>query len=77
MEGLDLIVSCDTSIVHLAGALGRPTWLALRYVPEWRWLHDRPDTPWYPTVRLFRQPAFDDWPAVFAAMAEALSVRSA
>jgi hypothetical protein len=42
-------------------------------VPEWRWLHDREDTPWYPSLRLFRQPRLDDWPAVFAAMAEALS----
>jgi hypothetical protein len=73
MEGLGLIVSCDTSIAHLAGALGRPTWLALKHVPEWRWLHDREDTPWYPSLRLFRQPRLDDWPAVFAAMAEALS----
>ncbi|SNB65784.1 Tfp pilus assembly protein PilF [Rhodoblastus acidophilus] len=72
MENLDLIVSCDTSIAHLAGALGRPTWLALKHVAEWRWRRERTDTPWYPSVRLFRQPARDDWAGVFQAMADAL-----
>lgn len=68
MESLDLVISSDTAIAHLAGALGRPAWVALKYFPDWRWLLDRPDSPWYPTMRLFRQPAPDDWPAVFAAM---------
>jgi hypothetical protein len=72
MAGLDLIVSVDTSIVHLAGALGRPVWVALKHVPEWRWMLGREDSPWYPTMRLFRQGAKDDWANVFARMAEAL-----
>ncbi len=52
---LDLVISVDTSVVHLAGALGRPTWIILPYRPDWRWLLGRDDSPWYPTVRLFRQ----------------------
>jgi tetratricopeptide (TPR) repeat protein len=66
MTSLDLIITADTSIAHLAGALGRPTWAALKQVPDWRWLLDREDCPWYPTVRLFRQPRRDDWASVFA-----------
>jgi tetratricopeptide (TPR) repeat protein len=69
MAGLDLIVTCDTSIAHLAGALGRPVWLALRHVAEWRWLAERADSPWYPTMRLFRCGEGDDWTALFAAIA--------
>jgi hypothetical protein len=66
MTTLDLIITADTSIAHLAGALGRPTWVALKHVPDWRWLLDREDCPWYPTMRLFRQPRRDDWASVFA-----------
>jgi hypothetical protein len=66
MTTLDLIITADTSMAHLAGALGRPTWVALKHVPDWRWLLDREDSPWYPTVRLFRQPRRDDWVSVFA-----------
>jgi tetratricopeptide (TPR) repeat protein len=65
MTNLDLIITCDTSIAHLAGALGRSTWVALKYVPDWRWMLDREDSPWYPTLRLFRQPQRDDWRSVF------------
>jgi tetratricopeptide (TPR) repeat protein len=72
MSNLDLIVSCDTACVHLAGALGRPVWAALSYAGEWRWLREREDSPWYPTMRLFRQPKLGDWNAVFENMAEAL-----
>ena len=72
MEGLDLIVTCDTSIAHLAGALGRPNWVMLKHVPDWRWLLDRGDSPWYPTTRLFRQKTPNDWQPVFAEVREAL-----
>jgi tetratricopeptide (TPR) repeat protein len=58
---LDLVISVDTSVVHLAGALGRPVWTLLPYAPDWRWLLDRDDSPWYPTMRLFRQTADRDW----------------
>lgn len=75
MHCLDLVVTSDTSVAHLAGALGRPTWLALQYVPDWRWLMHRTDSPWYPTMRLFRQPARGDWNSVFAEMANALAAR--
>jgi ADP-heptose:LPS heptosyltransferase len=61
---LDLVITVDTSVVHLAGALGRPTWLLLPYQPDWRWLLDRDDSPWYPTVRLFRQTATREYGSV-------------
>ena len=69
MAVLDLIVSCDTSIAHLAGALARPVWVALKSDAEWRWMRDRTDSPWYPTMRLFRQARRGAWSDVFAAMA--------
>ena len=68
MQSLDLVITSDTAIAHLAGALGRPVWVALKYVPEWRWLLDRSDTPWYPTMRLFRQPSSGDWDGLFVQM---------
>jgi hypothetical protein len=70
---LDLVVTCDTSIAHLAGALGKPVWVALRHVPSWRWMQSRQDSPWYPTMRLFRQDRPDDWARVFRRMASELS----
>jgi ADP-heptose:LPS heptosyltransferase len=70
MEAMDLVISCDTSVAHLAGALGRPCWVALRFGADWRWLTHRNDSPWYPGMRLFRQPAVGDWPRAFAKMAE-------
>src|SRR6185503_15262409 len=73
MESLDLVVTCDTSIAHLAGALGRTVWLALKHVPEWRWQMGRSDSPWYPAMTLFRQKAWGDWDSVFAAMAARLA----
>jgi hypothetical protein len=72
MNGLDLIITCDTSIPHLAGALGRPTWVALKHVPDWRFMLDREDTPWYPTMRLFRQNKRDDWGHVFLEIEKSL-----
>lgn len=73
MRQLDLVITSDTSIAHLAGALAVPTWIALGYVPDWRWLLDRADSPWYPSVRLFRQPQMGDWTSVFAAMKRELA----
>jgi Tfp pilus assembly protein PilF len=61
---LDLLISVDTSAAHLAGALGRPVWTLLPYASDWRWMLDRLDTPWYPTMRLFRQPQLQDWTSV-------------
>ena len=72
MANLDLVVSIDTAIVHLAGAMGRPVWTLLCATPDWRWLQDRSDTPWYPTMRLFRQTAPGDWHAVFIQIRDAL-----
>lgn len=68
MQSLDLVISADTAIAHLAGALGRPFWVALKQVPDWRWLLDREDSPWYPSCRLFRQRRPDDWDDVFSRM---------
>jgi hypothetical protein len=68
MEALDLVITCDTAAAHLAGALGRPVWVALPFSPDWRWLLDRTDSPWYPTMLLFRQPRAGDWSDVFARM---------
>lgn len=73
IEALDLVISVDTAVAHLAGALARPVWLLLPFVPEWRWLLDREDCPWYPTMRLFRQPAAGDWRSVFERVTAALA----
>lgn len=64
VEGLDLVISVDTSVAHLAGALAKPVWLLLPFAPDWRWLLEREDSPWYPTMRIFRQPQFGDWASV-------------
>jgi hypothetical protein len=72
MMSLDLVITSDTAIAHLAGALGRPVWVVLQHIPEWRWLLDRSDCPWYPTMRLFRQGRRGDWPGVLADVAAAL-----
>ncbi len=70
---LDLVITPDTAITHLAGALARPVWLALCCRSEWRWMRHRDDSPWYPTMRLFRQDRLGDWGPVFRRMAEELS----
>jgi tetratricopeptide (TPR) repeat protein len=69
----DLVIAVDTSVVHLAGALGRPTWILLPFVPDWRWLLERENSPWYPTVRLLRQPAPGDWDSVIARVKDELT----
>ena len=71
---MDLVISSDTSVVHLAGALGKPTWILLQFVPDWRWLLDREDSPWYPTARLFRQDETRQWDNVIARVHAALHV---
>jgi tetratricopeptide (TPR) repeat protein len=73
LENLDLVISSDTAVVHLAGALGVPVWLAAALVPDWRWLLERDDSPWYPTMRLFRQTRCGCWDDVFERMAQELT----
>jgi tetratricopeptide (TPR) repeat protein len=75
MASLDLIISCDTSVAHLAGALGRPVWTALKRYPEWRWMLQDTTSPWYPTMTLFRQANAGEWEPVFAAMRERLAAQ--
>ncbi len=72
IEELDLVISVDTSIAHLAGALARPCWVLLPFAPDWRWLLEREDSPWYPTLRLFRQRALRDWTGVVSRVADEL-----
>jgi tetratricopeptide (TPR) repeat protein len=72
IASLDLVISVDNSTVHMAGALGVPVWTLLPFVPDWRWMLHREDSPWYPTMRLFRQPSPGDWKSVMARVAEEL-----
>ena len=65
IQALDLIITCDSAVAHLAGALGVPVWVPLSDLSDWRWLRDRDDSPWYPTMRLFRQTKLGDWAPVF------------
>jgi hypothetical protein len=73
IANLDLVITCDTSIAHLAGAMGRPVWIALRFLPDWRWQLHRADSPWYPSARLFRQSAPNDWRGVFETISKAVT----
>ena len=72
---MDLIISVDTSLAHLAGNMGRACWVMLPFNPDWRWLMGREDTPWYPNLRLFRQESPGDWAGVIAAVRAALAER--
>ena len=72
ISSMDLVISSDTSVVHLAGALGKSVWILLQFVPDWRWLVDRDDNPWYPTARLFRQDATRAWDNVITQVHAAL-----
>ncbi len=73
MKNLDLVITSDSAVAHLAGALGVNTWVVLSYAPEWRWQRQGETSPWYPTMRLVRQTKWNDWPETFARMADALS----
>jgi tetratricopeptide (TPR) repeat protein len=72
IENLDVVISVDTSVAHLAGALGKPVWTLLPQVPDWRWMLNRADSPWYPTMRLFRQPSPGDWNSVISKLHDEL-----
>jgi ADP-heptose:LPS heptosyltransferase len=72
IANLDLVISADTVVAHIAGALGKDVWTLLPYSADWRWMEDSSETPWYPTMRLFRQPAPHDWATVAAKVTDAL-----
>jgi len=69
---LDLLIAVDSAVAHVGAAIGRPVWIPNRYASCWRWLRGRDDSPWYPTVRLFRQPRFGDWASTVKQMGQAL-----
>ena len=73
IDALDLVVTVDTAVAHLAGAMGKPAWVMLPYAPDWRWLRDRSDSPWYPSLRLFRQSADRRWEPVIDRIAAELA----
>jgi len=73
IEQLDLVITVDTAVAHLAGALGKPTWLLLSAAPDWRWMLGRDDSPWYPSIRLFRQSKLGDWSEPLSRLTETLA----
>ena len=73
IENLDLVITVDSAVAHLAGAMGKKTWVLLPFSPDWRWQLERKDSPWYPTMRLFRQNKIGDWPEVLAKVKEAIA----
>ena len=73
IQALDLVITVDTSVAHLAGALGKPVWILSRFDGCWRWLEDRDDSPWYPSARLFHQKQEGDWDEVVARVAAELA----
>jgi ADP-heptose:LPS heptosyltransferase len=73
IEQLDLVITIDTAVAHLAGALGKPTWLLLSAAPDWRWMLGRDDSPWYPSMRLFRQAKLGNWSEPLARLREELA----
>jgi ADP-heptose:LPS heptosyltransferase len=75
IENLDMVISVDTVVAHLAGALGKPVWIMLRHSGEWRWLLNRNDSPWYPTARIFRQQKPGDWAGVVGDITQQLQAR--
>jgi ADP-heptose:LPS heptosyltransferase len=77
VENLDLVICVDTSIAHLSGAIGKPVWLLNRFNTCWRWMMERTDSPWYPTMRIFRQPGAGDWESVVADVKRALQQKAA
>ena len=77
IKNLDLVISVDTAVAHLAGALGKPVWTLLSFSPDWRWMLNQEDSPWYPTMKLFRQTAMGDWKSVIAQVAEELRLLTA
>jgi ADP-heptose:LPS heptosyltransferase len=76
LKQVDLLISCDSAVAHLAGAMGVRVWLALPYSAEWRWLREREDSPWYPSHELYRQPSKGDWASVFETMADRLGTQN-
>jgi len=73
IANLDLVISVDTSVAHLAGAMGKPVWTLIPFCPDWRWMLDRTDNPWYPTMQLFRQESIGDWSKPMAALSAQLA----